>query len=270
MTAGINIIVTRALAVLSLGAIFSASCWLIPSRANAAKVTLDFEGLQNNERVGNFYAGGRGTFRSRSTQDYGIRFSWRALASIDSDVIGAAGGDFDGNPSGNTALKLPQFCLETNAEGRCTKVEPFTPTSFAMNVEQGFVDLFSFYYSAPFNGRNLLDNGSLIAIHSSVSLYDGICDLNGCGNLLGQLDLERTPYNGAPDPTGIYSPFLYKQLSFQGVARSAVFSGTPSFSVYDDISLNLADSPPKSIPTPALLPGLIGMGLSVWRRTRQK
>jgi hypothetical protein len=161
----------------------------------------------------------------------GVSFSPNALALIDNDDGGT--GNFGGEPSGRTVLFFE------------------SGESAIMNVTNGFIRDLSFFYSSP-------DNTGI------VSIYDG---LNATGNMLASIQLGQTPRNGAPDPTGYYSPFVPIGTEFWGVGRSVDFRGATRFIGFDDISLTqLPDS--KPIPTPAMLPGLLAMGLNAWRRQK--
>jgi hypothetical protein len=193
----------------------------VPQNAQAAVIVLDFEGLNNQQQVGNFYAG------------QGITFSDNALALIDADAGGD--GNFGGEPSPDTAL----FFLGG--------------TAATMNVAQGFSDGFSFFYTA-------------INQPGFINVYDG---LNATGNILASLALPTTPFNGAPDPTGQFSPFVPIGVEFIGTALSVDFGGTINQIAFDDITIGSAtpgNGDEVPIPTPALLPGLIGMGAAALRK----
>ncbi|WP_206603136.1 PTPA-CTERM sorting domain-containing protein [Leptolyngbya ohadii] len=220
----------KMLSAFAAGATLSAACLLGASSAEAATIVLGFEGLQDLERVTNFYNGGLGSFGSGPGPNYGISFSSDALALIDADAGG--GGDFGGEPSPSTVL----FFLSNTA---------------VMNVPAGFDTGFSFFYSSPF-------------FSGTVNVYDG---LNKTGNLLASLTLPFTPDNGAPDPNGIYSPFVPFGVSFSGIARSVDFGGVANFIAFDDITLG-SETPGTQIPTPALLPGLVGMGIAAYRKRK--
>ncbi|NET72421.1 MAG: PEP-CTERM sorting domain-containing protein [Sphaerospermopsis sp. SIO1G2] len=153
--------------------------------------------------------------------DYGITFSPNTLGLVDSDAGGS--GNFGGEPSGDTGA----FFLGGGAA--------------VMNVANGFTDGFSFFYSSPF-------------IPGFVNVYDG---LNGTGNLLTSLSLPLTPRNGAPDPTGVFSPFLPFGASFSGVAKSVDFGGAANAIVFDNITLGSAT--PVVVPEPASLIGILGV-----------
>lgn len=100
----------------------------------ATTVVLDFEGLSDNEVIGDYYNGGAGP-------DYGIGFSPNALAIIDGDAGGS--GNFGGEPSPDTVLYF------------------LTGPAATMNVAAGFDTGFSFYYSA------VNQSGSIV-------VYDGL------------------------------------------------------------------------------------------------
>lgn len=104
----------------------------IATSSSAAVITLDFEGVGDNNAVGNFYNGGAGT-------NYGVSFSDNALALVDSDAGGS--GNFGGEPSPNTIM----FFLTGN--------------DAIMTVAGGFDTGFSFWYSS-------------VYYTGSVSVYD--------------------------------------------------------------------------------------------------
>lgn len=130
----------------------------------------------------------------------GITMSSNSLAIIDADAGGS--GNFGGEPSPSTAL----FFL--------------TGSSAIMNVLDGFDTGFSFFYSA------IVNPGSL-------QVFDG---LDGTGNVLASLTLPLTPFNGGPDPTGQFSPFLPIGVAFDGIARSIAFAGVQNQIAFDDVT----------------------------------
>lgn len=194
--------------------------------ANAAVITLDFEGIGNLNPVGNYYNGGGGV-------NYGISFSDNALAIVDSDAGGT--GNFGGEPSPSTIL----FFL--------------SGTAATLNYAAGFDTGFSFYYSA-------ISNPGFIRV------YDG---LNGAGNLLATLNLPLTPFNGAPDPTGSYSPFVPVGVAFTGTARSVDFGGVVDQIGFDNITFGSETPGGANVPdggSSALLLSLGVLGLAGVRR----
>jgi hypothetical protein len=165
-------------------------------------VTLTFEGLQNFEPIGEYYNGGSGGFGSGPGPSYGVNFSGNALAITDADSGGS--GNFGGEPSS------PNIAFFLTGGGALT-----------MNVPGGFERGFSFYYSA-------INNPGLIRV------YDGV---NGSGTVIATLTLPTTPFNGAPDPTGAFSPFVPLTVEFTGTARSVDFGGTANQIGFDNITL---------------------------------
>ncbi len=189
---------------------------------SASITVLTFEGLQDLEPVLNFYNGGLGGNGSGPGPDYGITFSATSLALIDADAGGS--GNIGGEPSPDTVL----FFLSGTA---------------ILNVTAGFTDGFSFYYSA-------------INQPGVVNVYDGP---DATGNLLASINLPVTPTNGAPDPTGSFSPLLPIGVSFSGTALSVDFGGAANQIVFDDITFG-SETPGggnSAIPEPS---GVIALG----------
>ena len=127
------------------------------SAADAAIITLDFEGVGNQNPVGNFYNGGLGV-------NYGVEFVGNALGIVAGEAGG--NGNFTNAPSMPTIL----FWLDGPAT--------------IMNVAAGFTDGFATYYSSinqpgsigiydDLNGTgNLLATLSLSALGSQGAGYD--------------------------------------------------------------------------------------------------
>ena len=180
-----------------------------------ASVTMTFEGLTEWEEVGDYYNGGygydynTGLPESGPGENYGVYFlpEGKIIASIDADAGGE--GNFGGEPSPSTAIWFQQG-------------------GAWMNVPSGFIGSLSFYYSNPNNA-------------SRIYIYDG---LDKTGNLLATLDLPKTPYNGAPDPTGGLSPFVPASVSFSGIAKSVDFGEEANSAYIDDIKITLNSPPP--------------------------
>ena len=102
--------------------------------ANADVITLQFEGLDTFDDVGDFYNGGSGG-------NYGVSFVG-ADAWISTAVEGGLG-NFANAPSGVTAIALREF------------------PSFTMNVHGGFVDMLTFFYASPY-------------VSASIAIYAGL------------------------------------------------------------------------------------------------
>lgn len=178
-----------------------------------------------------------GNFYDTAPHDFDITFSSNALGVVDQDAGGS--GNFGGEPSPSTIL----FFLNGPAA--------------TLNAANGFTDGFSFFYSA-------INNPGFI------NVYDG---LNATGNILATLNLPTTPFNGAPDPTGQFSPLLPIGVSFSGLAKSVDFGGTVNQIGFDNITIGSA-KPGGSEPVPepftilgSLTAGGIGVAL---RRKRQQ
>jgi hypothetical protein len=188
----------------------------------SAITVLDFEGLQDNEPVANYYNGGLGGSGSGPGPNFGVTFTGGALALIDGDAGGS--GNFGGEPSPDTVLY-------------------FLNASAIMNYAAGFDTGFSFFYTA-------INNPGLVTV------WDGP---NATGNVLAQLVLPLTPYNGAPDPTGQFSPLLPIGVAFAGTALSVDFGGTGNQIAYDNITFG--SETPQGVPDGGASALLLGVGL---------
>lgn len=218
--------------------------------ASAMPFVLDFEGLGVEqtlslgtgfiEGVGEFYNGGLGAQGSGPGTDFGVTFSDNALAIVDADAVGlpAWAGNFGGEPTPDTVL----FFLEGNTA--------------TMTYRDGFTDGFSFFYSSVF-------------FLGSINVYSGP---NATGSVLASLVLPPTPNNGAPDPTGAFSPFVPIGVSFSGTAQSIDFGGTINQITFDNITFGsstpiIIDEQPVSVPTTL---ALISLGLAGIARSRRR
>jgi hypothetical protein len=207
----------------------------ISSPAFAVPLVLTFEGLQDNESVDQFYNGGTGSLGSGPGTNFGIGFS-NAVSFIDADAGGT--GNFGGEPSPSTAITFLGASATT------------------MNVAAGFDTGFSFFYTA-------------IVAPGVIRVWS---DLDGTGSLLAELDLPVTPFEGAPDPTGVFSPFLPFGVAFDGIAHSVDFSGTANQIGFDNITLGAERpiGPDQAVPEPGSLlllsAGLAAAGFLAKRR----
>jgi hypothetical protein len=145
-------------AVLGLG--------LLASQAKAGVDVLTFEGLQDNEAIGNYYNGGLGGNGSGPGPNYGITFGANSLALISSADGGT--GNFSNNPSGDTIA----YFLSGPGD--------------VMDVAAGFTTGFSFFYS------------DQVGFTGSVTVWSG---LDGTGAQLASLTLPSTP-----DPYNVFVP----------------------------------------------------------------
>jgi hypothetical protein len=173
-----------------VAAAFFAAAATVPHATAATSVTLDFEGVGNNNRVGNFYGpgGGRGA-------DYGVAFGTAALGAVDSDEGGKH--LIANEPSANTTLVFPNDS---------------DPTQTFLDVPGGFTSP-KFGYASE---RPIL-----------VILYEG---LNRTGRPVGISNGFATPlcgisYPPCGDPTGKYGVWNDCTISSQGAALSAAFKG---------------------------------------------
>ncbi len=210
--------------------------------AGAEPMRLTFEGLGQTgtypcvERIASFYNGGLGVGVCSPTghgpgPSWGVVFSDNALALVDADAGG--NGNFGGEPSPNTVLF-------------------FNPTGPAiMNVAGGFSGSLTTYYSSPYEAGVL-------------RVYAGT---NGTGALLGELFLRQTALQGAPDPTGDFSPLVPAALLFTGKARSAVFGGVPNGILFDDVTIDADLAAPVPEKNMFLL---LGAGLIAGRLRRKR
>lgn len=204
----------------------------LATTAIAAPVVLDFEGLQDQEQILDFYNGGTGSAGS-SGPNIGVGFGAGALALIDSDAGGT--GNFANEPSADTIA----FWL--------------SGASLVMNVAAGFDTGFSFFYTS--------------STAAAVTIYDG---LNATGNILGVINLvgQHTANGCTGDPNGTFCNWDAIGVAFAGTAFSVDFSGTANQTGYDDITL-FSDTPGGRIPEPGTL-ALLGIGLAGLGLTRRR
>jgi hypothetical protein len=206
--------------------------WLVA----AAALTLSWHAqavtVLTFEGVGNLIQVGN-FYNGGAGGNLGISFGSSAVGLVDSDAGGT--GNFGGEPSSSTAL----FFL--------------TETAATMNVSAGFTTGFSFFYSAPFDA-------------GVVKIYSG---LNASGSVLATLNLPMTPNNGAPDPTGTYSPFLPLGVTFSGTAFSVDFGGTAQIMGFDNITIG-SQTAVVSVPDTASTLSLLSLALSGLGLMRKK
>jgi hypothetical protein len=188
--------------------------------AFANTIDLTFEGLASPANpevlIGNYYNGGAGP-------NYGITFSPNA-------------GALCYNTASQTCSNTSRGGLgDPNSQGG--GLDFLNGSSAYLNDAAGFTTGFSLFYSAPYFG-------------GSVGVYSG---LNGTGTLLTTLTLGTTPI-GACDTTfsrgAGYCPFVPVGSTFAGTAQSILFSGTPNYIEFDDVTFGSATPGPPSTVTP--------------------
>jgi hypothetical protein len=199
----------------ALAACAAAICCL-SVQANATAI-LTFEGVGSFAAVNNFYNGGTDSL-GNSGVNLGVSFTPDSIGLI-SDA-GGGGGNFEGNPSGVTAL------IFTDDTGN------------TMDVLAGFVTGLSFYYASGLPG--------------SVSVWSG---LDGTGTQLGSLSLSANNQDHcAPDATTVYCSWDPVGIAFLGTAQSVIFSAQHDYLAVDDINIGSAVADQAQLPITAPVP----------------
>ncbi|KQV60937.1 hypothetical protein ASC95_05805 [Pelomonas sp. Root1217] len=210
--------------------------------AMAGAVFLDFEDVQATELLTNRYAAKGVT---------GSGAAWTATSEACTYGPNNDSGDISFFRSGSCgALLLAQDW---------TKPAPAISKSLTLSLSDRFEGL-SFVYS-----------GSVAAINLSVHVFDGVgnelnlFDANGKDLGLGLSGLAGSPCTSTLTFCN-WSSLL--ELSFQGVARSVVFSATDQTVLLDDISFKTSD-PTGRLPEPASIALVLGaLGGLGWSRRR--
>jgi hypothetical protein len=209
----------------TVSTIVAAVCLSIASQAEA--ITLNFEGLQDNERIQNFYNGGTGSQGSSGT-NFGVAFidNGNNNSGPTGQIEGMAGPQsFTGEPSPVTVMFT-------------------TGNNNYLNVVNGFITNLSFSYG---NSSNQT---------STIRIFDG---LNGTGTELASGILSQ---NNRPNTIDRFDPF---NLSFNGTGRSVVFDVTANNVAFDDIGLTLVNNGATKVPEPFTIIGTVIGGTAAFR-----
>lgn len=219
----------------------SAAMLALPAAANAAVVTLNFEGVNATYPSGfanvlGFYNGGTSSDGTTGT-NYGIEFSDNALAICLNSTTVVCSNTSRGGLGDPNSQKGGLFFL--------TGSETF------MNVAAGFDTGFSFNYVS-------------FSQPGSVSVFD---DLNGTGNLLATINLSPNA-GSCPGYSADFCPFSAIGVSFSGTAKSVSFAGVANQIVFDDVTFGSAT---PGVPEPAawvmMLAGFGLVGSAMRRRS---
>ncbi len=186
--------------LITISTIAGAVSLSIASQAEA--ITLNFEGLQDNERIQNFYNGGTGDNGSSGT-NFGVSFAGTGNTGPTAQIEGIGGPQsFSGEPSPPTVMFT-------------------TGNNNYLNVASGFITNLSFSFG---NSSNQT---------ATIRIFDG---LNGTGNQLNFATLFQN------NPTNTINTFNTFSLNFGGIAKSVFFDVTSNNVAFDNINLTLANT----------------------------
>jgi len=207
----------------------AAAAFALP--AQAAVITLDFEGAGDQAQLLDFYNGGTDSMGNSGT-NFGVGFGPNALSIIDQDAGGT--GNIANEPTPSTVL----FFLTGTA---------------VLNFDAGFTDGFSFFYTS--------------STSATVNVYDG---LNATGNLLGSIDLNaQFNDNCSGDPSGSFCNWTAAGVAFAGTAKSIDFGGTVNQTAYDNITFGSSVPTIPEPSTYGLMAlGMAAIGVAARRRRR--
>jgi hypothetical protein len=194
---------------------------------SGSSVFMDFNYLQDQQQVGNFYNGGfGGNFGvSFSSNFYGIRSVYAPINN--------GSGNFSLDPTQTPAIFI-NGVTGSQAVGY-------------MNVANGFSSGLNFFYTAGFQ--------------ETVKIWSGA---NGTGTLLATLTLSPNDSSCAPAPA--YCNWSSAGLTFSGVGKSVTFSGAANGIGITDITLGQSTTAipePSSIVLVGM--GLAGLGFQRFR-----
>ena len=78
----------------------------VANLAWAQQVTIDFQGLQNHEKVRDYYAGGHGSLGTGPGPNYGVTFSPDLNSEISTTIASGQTVLFTGNPNGSAPAPI--------------------------------------------------------------------------------------------------------------------------------------------------------------------
>jgi len=191
----------------------TAGAAIAATQAHADTISLNFDSLQEDELVNDYYNGGYGSLGSGPGPNYGISFENALVLNETVDNEGEL-------------ITAPNSITFLGGGGAL------------MNVAAGFTDGFSFDYSSPYDG-------------GEVDVYSGLNGTGTLLATL-DLPTTPAYNNGDPGCNGhAYCPDVPFGVSFSGVAESVNFSGTANYIVYDDITLGSATPITSAAPEPS-------------------
>jgi hypothetical protein len=232
-----------------------ATTFIVMPKAQAATITLNFEGIVPNgaqvTNINNFYNGGNSS-GGTSGLNLGVTFSANAQAICLSTLSQACSNASRGG-QGNASSQNGGFYF---FDGNDSSGNPNPQQPEYLNYAGGFNTGVSFFYAAKNNP-------------GSLNVYDG---LNGTGNLLASLSLPTTPtgnctgYNGVnpANTTAGFCPFVAAGIGFTGTAKSIGFGGVANQVIFDDITLGSA-----SVPEPLTIAGTLIAGTTAVRMRKR-
>jgi hypothetical protein len=178
--------------------------------------------------------------------------------------------DFLGGPAGKGAFTVSSGTGNLNAfSGRSGLVLDLTPTLADILNPSGFTrnNFLQFYGENPSDGNAANDLFFSLTQYVSYSYAEIVPDVTDLYTIVFKGKFSGTGVNGVTDaiatftsdvPDGTGTRLLANLLLPPNLQR-------PVGVAYDWSATIEAD---KTIPTPALLPGIIGLGLSAWRKRR--